>query len=273
MRPETPCPHYRLLTTGLFHEGPAYSAYRHLGTDDWLLILTLGGSGRFGPDGDQFSSSAGDIVLIKPGVRHDYGTSASAGHWDLLWSHFHARAHWLEWLDWPVENGQLMRLQAEGQALEAFVGHLQACHALASGALRRNEELAMNALERALLAADAFNPHSSQPGVDARIRQVMDFACRNLSRRLSLDVLAEVGGLSLSRFAHLFRQQTGTTPQQFVEQQRIAQARQLLELSSRSIKQISNDLGFDTQFYFSQRFRKHAGLSPREYRRRAQQSL
>ena len=130
----------------------------------------------------------------------------------------------------------------------------------------------MNALERALLSADAINPRSSQPGVDARVREAMDFACRHLSRRLSLDDLADAAGLSLSRFAHLFRQQVGITPQQFVEQQRIAQAQQLLDLSSRSVKQIAHDLGFDTQFYFSQRFRKHVGVGPREYRQRSQRA-
>lgn len=270
MRPDTPHPGFRLLNTGFFHEGPAYFAWRHRGTDDWLLILTTGGAGRFGYGQDQeFVATPGDIVLLKPGTPHDYSTHRETGKWDLLWAHFRVRTHWLEWLDWPAIADGLMRLHVDGATRDEFFSQLHECYQLTYGARRRNDELAMNALERALLTADAINPASTQSGVDDRVRDAMDFACRNLAKRLSLDDLADAAGLSVSRFAHLFRQQTGTTPQQFVEQQRIAQARQLLDLSSRSIKQIARDLGFDTQFYFSQRFRKQVGMSPRDYRNRS----
>jgi AraC family transcriptional regulator of arabinose operon len=269
MPSEAPHPQFRLLTTGFFHEGPAYSTFRTRGTDDWLIILTTGGAGRFGYGGGQeFVAGIGDAILIKPGTRHEYRTDATAGKWDLLWAHVHPWTHWLEWLDWPTIDAGLMCLHLDASARDEFYLHLHEAHLLATGARRRNEELAMNALERALLTADAVNPRSSQPGVDERIRDAMDFACRNLGKKLSLDDLAETAGLSLSRFAHLFREQTGTTPQQFIEQQRIGQAKQLLELSSRSIKQIARDLGFDSPFYFSQRFRKQVGMSPRDYRDR-----
>lgn len=274
LRAETNHPDVRLIRTGLFHEGPAYSAYRARGTIDWLLIYTTGGNGCLvgtDPTEAPLETSAGDIVLYRPGTRHDYGTHAAPSkHWDLLWAHFHPRPHWLEWLDWPTSVGGVLHLPIVDEPTRAeFFAHFHECHVLATGAKRRNEELAMNALERALLTADAINPRSSQPGIDSRIRDAMDFACRHLGKRLSLDELADVAGLSLSRFAHLFREQTGTTPQQFVEQQRISQARQLLELSSRSIKQIARDLGFDSPFYFSQRFSKQVGMSPRDYRNRA----
>ena len=58
------------------------------------------------------------------------------------------------------------------------------------------------------------------------------------------------------------------TPQQFLEQQRLDRARQLLELSGRSIGDIAADVGFDNPFYFTLRFKRLTGLSPRDYRKR-----
>jgi AraC family transcriptional regulator of arabinose operon len=270
--PETPHARFRLLSTGLFHERAGYRAWRTNGTDDWLLILTVGGHGRFGHAGGDLVTSDGDLVLIKPNTRHDYGVEPTLQRWDLLWSHFHTRPHWIEWLDWPVVAPGILLLHLDGATRKDVTARFHECHTLASGARRRHEELAMTALEGLLLAVDAVNPKSTQSGADDRVLDAMDYACRNLSKRLTLDDLADAAGLSVSRFAHLFREQTGSTPQGFVEQQRIAQARQLLELSSRSVKQIARDVGFDTQVYFSQRFKKVVGVGPRQYRRNVEKS-
>ena len=78
--------------------------------------------------------------------------------------------------------------------------------------------------------------------------------------------------LSPSRLAHLFRSQTGQTPQQFVERERITRARQLLLLTSRTVAQIAGEVGYENPFYFTLRFKKHTGFSPTEWRRQEDQS-
>ena len=96
----------------------------------------------------------------------------------------------------------------------------------------------------------------------------MDFLCHHLDSRATLDDLAAMAGLSVSRLAHLFKAQVGQTPQQFQEQQRLERARQLLELSGRSIQDIAADVGFENPFYFTLRFKRLTGQSPRDYRKR-----
>ena len=140
----------------------------------------------------------------------------------------------------------------------------------ASSALRRRDVLAMNALEEVLLWLDAENPRAADAALDPRVRAVTEHVCRHLDQRLSLDDLADVAGLSVSRLAHLFRELTATTPQQFLEQQRLARARQLLAATPLSIKEIAQQVGFENPFYFSLRFRRGTGMSPRAWRRREQ---
>jgi AraC-like DNA-binding protein len=50
--------------------------------------------------------------------------------------------------------------------------------------------------------------------------------------------------------------------------QRINRARQLLELTAMSIKEIAAEVGYENPFYFSLRFKKQTGTSPRDYRQK-----
>ena len=94
-------PDYLHLLTGHYDRGTEYHTWRRTGTRDWLLVATLAGQGRFGPNTEPLLVQAGDLVLIRPGIAHDYGTAPQAARWELLWGHFHPRPHWLEWLVWP----------------------------------------------------------------------------------------------------------------------------------------------------------------------------
>jgi AraC family transcriptional regulator of arabinose operon len=85
---------------------------------------------------------------------------------------------------------------------------------------------------------------------------------------LDVGVLARTANLSVSRFAHLFREQLGVTPQRFVERRRLDAAARLLELTTRPIAAIATEVGFTNPLYFSTRFRHHTGLPPTTYRTR-----
>ena len=73
-------------------------------------------------------------------------------------------------------------------------------------------------------------------------------------------------GLSTSRLAHLFREQSGQTPQQYLEGLRMQRATELLRRTGFSIKQIADAVGFESQFYFSQRFKARTHQSPSSFR-------
>src|SRR5579872_2159591 len=251
------------LITGYDRPGSVVWTYREYGTTDWLLIYTLSGQGRFGFEGGQVIAQAGEMVLLRPRTRHDYGAESTPGQWERLWTHFHPLPHWRELLDWPEEAPGLMRLKlGDSDSRKKIVNRFFDAHRLANGALRRREQFAMNALEEVLLWCDAQNPQSGHAGLDVRVQQAMDYMCHNLREDISLALLAQVSGLSVSRLSHLFRQQFGTSPQGFLEQQRIRRAKQLLELTPRTIQDVAVEVGYNSPFYFSQRFKRHTGLSP-----------
>jgi AraC family transcriptional regulator of arabinose operon len=266
-RSETPPRKVSTLVTGRYAENAGYSVWRTAGTRDWLLIHTLAGRGRFGFDGGELNAIPGDTVLLRPGARHDYGVEPVEASWELVWAHFQPRPAWMELLDWPQQAPGLFCLRLGNRSRAAEIAdRLLATHARASGALRRGEDLAMNALEEVLLWCDALNPRSEQARVDERLQAVMDHVCLHLGEEMRLAHLARIGDLSESRLSHLFKEQMGCSPLQFVELQRVNRAKQLLAVTSKSVKQIAFELGYASPFYFSLRFKRATGESPSAYR-------
>ena len=269
LKSETNLPKAVPLVTGHFREGRDYQTWRPLGTADWLLIGTLSGQGRFGFDGGEVVTSAGTLTLIRPQTRHDYGVEPSQGRWELLWTHFHPESTWQPWLGWPEAAPGLMVLSlTEPVVREKIMTRLFKVHRLATGALRHRKVFAMNALEEMLLWCDTQNPRSEQAHLDPRVLAAMNFLCQRLDRSVTLEELAAFSKLSPPRLSHLFRLQAGLTPHQFLEQQRLDRACRLLDFTARSVSAIAAEVGFENPFYFTLRFKRHTGYSPREYRKR-----
>ena len=81
------------------------------------------------------------------------------------------------------------------------------------------------------------------------------------------DVAGEVH-LSQSHFSTVFAQETGLTFTQYLTALRIGKARELLEATDMRSSQIAQEVGYNDSHYFSYLFKKTAGLTPSEYRRK-----
>lgn len=268
MANESESPHRAVLNllTGHFRETSGYRALRKRGVGDWLLIHTVSGRGRFGHGGGELIAEPGDWVLLRPGTPHDYGVEAELQRWDLVWAHFQPRMEWLALLAWPVAAEGLMRLRVEGAEGDALAAQFLGVHALLNSQRPRREAYAMNGLEALLLGLDAHNEDAEAQAKDQRIQRAMDHLDRHLAGKLLIDDVAGAVGLSPSRLAHLFKDETGQTVQGYLEARRMQVAADLLRRTSFPIKQIAAAAGFESQFYFSQRFSRWTGMSPLAFR-------
>jgi AraC family transcriptional regulator of arabinose operon len=257
------------LVTGYFHSGPGYSIWRSHGTTDWLLTYTISGLGRYGHALGEIICKPGDAVLLKPSALHDYGVEPTRQYWEFVWAHFHPRPGWLPLLDWSEEAPGLMRLDLSASSYrERISTRFMQAHELEISSDRRAEELAMNALEEVLLWCDAANPREHQ-AMDPRIAAVMEHCCRNLSEHITLRLLSKFCGISPSRLSYLFQAEVGLPPMRWLEHQRLARAKDLLEVTVDPVHAIAGQVGFSDAFYFSARFRRALGKSPRAWRRAA----
>lgn len=68
-------------------------------------------------------------------------------------------------------------------------------------------------------------------------------------------------------FSTIIKEKSGSTALEWIVQMVITEAKQLLEGSDLSIKEIANQLNFPTQSFFGKYFKQYVGVSPKEYRK------
>jgi len=104
------------------------------------------------------------------------------------------------------------------------------------------------------------------PSGDARIAGLTEYLFLREDRIPSVSELCELARLSESQLRKRFRAATGLSPQQYIHQVKIEQAKDALARRNERISELARRLGFEDANYFSRLFKKLAGCSPREYR-------
>jgi AraC-like DNA-binding protein len=111
-------------------------------------------------------------------------------------------------------------------------------------------------------------PSPALPQVD-RLVPLLKWLEQNFSRKISVAEAARIVGLSGARFMRRFRQATGSTFVEYLNQIRLREAYRLLRETPLPVGEIAEQCGFSDQSYFDRRFKAYFGIPPRELRRRA----
>lgn len=99
-----------------------------------------------------------------------------------------------------------------------------------------------------------------------QLMQVLEYIHEYLDRDIKLADLAQLLGMSQFHFSYLFKQAIGTSPYQYLLQQRVERAKQLLRQTDRSIMDIALECGFNSHSHLSKQFRQFTGMTPKTYR-------
>ena len=103
--------------------------------------------------------------------------------------------------------------------------------------------------------------------MDRRIELIISRIKKDTTAPWDTLTLATLVNLSPSRFRHLFKQETGTTPAQYLKDCRVRKAEKMLRTTFLSIKQILKQVGIASNAHFVHDFRRKYGTTPTAYRR------
>ena len=101
---------------------------------------------------------------------------------------------------------------------------------------------------------------------DFYIKEALSYIEQNFQNNITIEDIAAFCGLNRSYFGKIFHDTIGKSPQEFLISYRMTKAAELLKLTSLSVADIGNAVGYPNQLHFSRAFKNVYGTSPRSWR-------
>lgn len=236
---------------------------------EYQMVYITRGSGYFSSASCRRQKvSAGTVLALFPDEWHDYAPDPASG-WDEYWVGFRgasAEALFRERFFTPSEPLLHIGVSATVVGLyEDLLGFAQreksGCQQMAAGIVmhilgavyykHRNRAFTNN-----VYMVDKIN----QARIMMKDCSEGNLSCEEIARRL---------GLGYTWFRRMFRQYTGVPPAQYMLQQKILRAKELLSSTGMTISEVAYRLRFENPGQFATLFRKKTGMTPSDFRRRA----
>ena len=228
--------------------------------NDYYLIFSLGGDMVGRVAGEPVRIGEGELICISPGTPYLFGSLSPMKEW----THY----YWIHFTGYDAER-TLLRSGIEPNKVYAacrFDEVYPFYEKLFSEFRLRSDDFEYNA---ALLLRSIFYTVStslrsaSSPRLDKSIRYIHT----HLRYPLSVEDLAAMDFLGVSRYRELFTAETGVSPTEYIARLRIERAKDLLIRTNMNISEVGESVGYVTRHYFQSAFKRRVGMTPGEYRR------
>lgn len=101
-------------------------------------------------------------------------------------------------------------------------------------------------------------------------QKIKEYIEKNFKKEnLSLGEISKIFNMSPNYICRIFKEKTGTTLLNYINNLKILEAKKMLVQTDKKIWEISQELGYSNQYYFSMGFKKATGYSPKEYRKQS----
>ncbi|MEK3659281.1 response regulator [Paenibacillus sp. FSL F4-0236] len=100
------------------------------------------------------------------------------------------------------------------------------------------------------------------------VLRITEILQENVENKITLDRLAQEVNMNVNYLCRVFKQDTGRSIVQYMNELKINKAIELLKLPDTRIKEVASQVGIDDPFYFNRVFKKIVGLSPSDFRKK-----
>ncbi|MHA7580256.1 helix-turn-helix domain-containing protein [Paenibacillus vandeheii] len=143
-------------------------------------------------------------------------------------------------------------------------------------------EASQNSLKVQLLLTDLLHmlwPQEGQSDAEGQdepeqwLRSTLQYMRENYMNEIKLEKLAELAGMHPSYYSQLFKSRMQKNPIEYITHLRMNRAKELLMTSELRIRDVARQVGYRDEFYFSRRFRNHAGYAPTSYAKQVHRNI
>lgn len=227
-------------------------------------IYALGGHTRVTVEGQNYETEQGSLVLVPPETVHSITSLDTSCCLDLKFSCSEALSariiglpRYLRAVD-DHANSLIRNIFEEAVGQEPDYDEIinLRLYELLIRLLRQQ-----SGKEAGQAAAGCFLSAPRQESIRRALRIVEE----ELETPLRVADLAERCGYSENYFRQVFRQSVGMMPNAYINQRKIAKAKELMLYSEQNVTQIAEKLGYQSIHYFSRLFKKVSGITPTDY--------
>lgn len=256
--------------------------------DDWQsiphshafseLFFVTNGKGFFIAENEVFPVENNDLILINPHVQHTE-KSMDASPLEYIALGIEGLSFSVE--DIPPSSNTLSVKTISGTVYKCnisnsnFYAYLNIMLEEASKKEGLYEEVSQNLLEILLICILRHGSITITQSVSTVLNreciQIKNYLDSHYAEDITLDSLAHLTHMNKYYIAHAFAEHIGLSPINYLLQKRIQEGKSLLESTTHSIADIASMLGFSSQSYFSQSFKKAVGQTPAQYRKQQEQ--
>jgi AraC-like DNA-binding protein len=233
--------------------------------DEFQLIYIPNGQGTFEAEGvKETPIQPGAVFLLFPGVWHRYHPSEDTG-WEEFWVGF--RGHYADYLmkqNCFRPSAPIIQIGFHAELLNVFIQLIETVKY--EGVAYRQLSSCLVTQLLGLVYSTAIMTNESRQNKNKIIHVARFRMHENLYNNMDMENLAMELNVSYPWFRRAFKETIGTAPGQYHLQIRIDKACKLLRETELTVTEISQHLGFESEFYFSRIFKKKMGLPPGQHR-------
>ncbi|MFL5739382.1 MAG: AraC family transcriptional regulator [Flavisolibacter sp.] len=253
-----------IASLGYYPQASGHYTYRKKGLPENFIFYCVDGHGWYKIGKSTYKVGPNEFFILPQNVEHAYG-SDEKDPWTIYWIHFGGEMlPYFNSLPAVQQHFNPLHIKTNDYIISLFSTIYSA---LEMGYSIDNLNFSSMCLHHYL---SLFIYNEKYFAADSSKRDLIDdviiYMQQHVHEDLSLQDLCDYAHYSPSRFSSLFRQKTGYAPIDYFIQLKMQKASQLLDFTDRSIKDIASQFGFDDPYYFSRRFTKAIGMSPKKYR-------
>ena len=198
-----------------------------------------------------------NVYLVPSGYSYCYGCNKEAKH-----LFFHFKLCEFDKIDVLGELGKMVCVADSG------IDNATLCKLTLSESLDDNFQMEQKIRYILAMILKENRIEFAKNKYTPEIQKAIEYITKNLSLKLEIHEIANKAHLAPSTLTKKFRNETGMSVGEYVDKQIMFKAERMLSSTNMTILEISENLGFCDQFYFSRKFKEMYGTTPSKHRKK-----
>ncbi|MDP1702165.1 MAG: AraC family transcriptional regulator [Aestuariivirga sp.] len=233
--------------------------------ETYVVGAVVSGLHVYNIEGSLVRAGVGDLCFINPGEVHDTVLQKGGYSYRVIYP----RASLLQTVIEMATGRQACAPQFNGPVIRdqsLATRFLQAHEALENGAEPLAADEALTAVLLDMIDRHGGGLRAMAAGHEpAAVRRAKDYLAAHVDEQVDLEVLARAAGLSPFHLIRVFRKATGLTPHNWLMDQRVHLACNLLR-AGMSATHVAAQCGFADQSHLTRVFKSRLGITPGRFR-------